>query len=147
VPLVLLNLSPEKRVLRQFGWIACAAGLVGGVLVWRGWWLDWLVDGDARALLAVTLAATGLFSGAAALVWPAANRPLYVLLSIVSYPIGFVVSMLVLTVLFFVVITPMAFLLKLAGNDPLSRRRDAAAGSYWVDARPPRPKEDYFRQY
>jgi hypothetical protein len=134
MPLVTLNWSPEARVLRQFGWIACAAGILLGTFVWSGW----------AAVLSV---AAGVFSGLASLVRPSLNRPLFVLLSAVTYPIGFVVSLVVLTVLFFGVITPVALLLKLLGRDPLSRRIDRAETSYWSDAPPARPKEDYFRQY
>lgn len=147
MPLIALNWSPDQRVLRQFGWIACAAGVLGGVLVWRGWWLTWLVDDGGRVAVAAAMAAIGVGSGVASLLRPSINRPLFLLLSLVTYPIGFVVSIVVLAVLFFVVITPVAALLKLLGRDPLLRRFDRNLRSYWVDARPARPKEDYFRQY
>ena len=132
--LVTLNCAPEMRILRQFGFIAAAAGILLGAFVWSGW-----AAGAAIAL--------GAFSGLASLVRPAANRPLFVALSVATYPIGVAVSFLVLTLLFVGVITPVGLLLRVFGTDPLSRRLDRSARSYWVDAAPERPKEDYFRQY
>jgi hypothetical protein len=134
MPLVSFNWTPERRVLRQFGWIACALGLLGGSFVWSGW-------------IAVVAIALGVFSGIASLVLPAANRPLFIVLSAIAYPIGFVVSLVVLAVLFYGVVTPIGLLLKLSGTDPLNRRADPGATTYWTAARPTRPKGDYFRQY
>lgn len=132
--LVQFNWSPETRVLRQFGWIACAAGLLLGVFVWSGW----------AANVAISV---GLFSAAASLVRPAMNRPLYVVLSMATYPIGVMVSFLILAVLFYVIVTPIGILVRIFGADPLNRSRNPSSLTYWTDARPARPKGDYFRQY
>ncbi len=134
MPLVTFNWSPEVRILRQFGWIASGAGILLGAFVWSDW--------AGSAAIAV-----GAFSALASLIWPAANRPLFVALSVATYPIGFLVSLLVLTLLFVGVITPVGLLLRLFGTDPMTRRIDRTARSYWVDAGPERPKADYFRQY
>jgi hypothetical protein len=134
MPLVTFDWSPDTRVLRQFGWIACAAGLLLGGAVWSGW-------------AAAASIAAGLFSGAASLARPSLNRPLFVLLSAITYPVGVVVSLAVLTALFYVVVTPIGLLVRLFGSDPLARGADPALRTYWTDVRPERPKEDYFRQY
>jgi hypothetical protein len=134
MPLVRFNWSPETRILRQFGWITCAAGLAVGGFVWSGW--------TAAAAVIV-----GLLSGVASLVRPALNRPLYVLLSAITYPIGVVLSVVVLAVLFYMIVTPIGILVRMFGHDPLDRGQRPRSTTYWVDARPPRPKEDYFRQY
>jgi hypothetical protein len=142
-----INWSPDRRILRQFGWIAFVVGIGGGALIWRGWWLAWLVEGNARALLATVFAIVGLFSGAASLVWPTANKPLFIALTVVGYPIGFVVSMVAMTALFYLVVSPVGLIMKAVGKDPLSRGIDRTMSSYWADARAQRPKADYFRQY
>lgn len=134
MPLVRLNWSPDTRLLRQFGWIACAVGLALAVFVWDGW-------------PGIVAASAGLLSALASLIRPSWNRPLFVGLSIVTYPIGLVVSTAVLLVLFYAVVTPIGLLLRLFGHDPLARGFDRAAASYWVAARPSRPNDDYFRQY
>jgi hypothetical protein len=135
MPLVRLNWSPDTRMLRQFGWIACAAGVLLAAFVWEGW-------------ASVAAAGVAVFSGVASLLRPSLNRPLFLGLSIVTYPIGLVVSTVVLVVLFYLVVTPIGLLLRVFRHDPLTRRFDRErTSSYWSPARPARPNEDYFRQY
>lgn len=134
MPLIRLNWSPDQRLLRQFGWMACAVGLLLATVVWDGW----------PAIVAVAI---GVFSAAASLVRPSLNRPLFVGLSVVTYPIGFVVSTGALVVLFYGVVTPIGLLLRVWGHDPLTRRIDRRSASYWSLVPPTRPNDDYFRQY
>lgn len=53
-----------------------------------------------------------------------------------------IVNPLVMGVLFFLTITPMALILRLMGKDPLRRKFDPAASSYWISRTPagPAPK-------
>ena len=49
------------------------------------------------------------------------------------------VSPIVLGLVFFSTVTPIAFLLRALGKDPLRLRFDPAAPTYWLDRRPPGP--------
>jgi len=49
---------------------------------------------------------------------------------------------LILGLLFYLVLTPTALILRLAGKDPLRLRRDPAAPSYWIERDPPGPKPE-----
>ena len=51
-----------------------------------------------------------------------------------------IVNPVVMGILFFVVITPAALLLRLAGKDLLRLKRDPQATSYWVHRTPPGPE-------
>jgi len=55
-----------------------------------------------------------------------------------------VVSPVVLGAIFFLMLTPIALLMRLAGRDPLARRRDPARASYWKDRDPPGPPPGSF---
>lgn len=44
---------------------------------------------------------------------------------------------IVMRLLFFGVVTPIGVAMRLAGRDPLRRRHDPAASSYWILRRPP----------
>ena len=81
------------------------------------------------------------------LVYPPANRPLFVGLSLLAYPIGFVLSHVILAALFFLLIAPIALLFRLRGRDLMQRRYDPGAPSYWAAARPTPPPSRYFRQF
>jgi len=56
-----------------------------------------------------------------------------------------IVSPVVMAVIFFVVFTPVAFVMRLAGRDSLARRYEPASPSYWKRRDPPGPAEDSFK--
>jgi len=130
--LISLQLQPSRRQLRQFGWIAAAAFPVLALVLGRA---------------EIPLVALGAVSLSFSLLWPAGNRPLFVLMSLAAYPIGFVVSHLALAILFFAVLTPVGLLFRLLGRDPLSRRFEPEKRSYWVDLPKVSSHADYFRQF
>jgi hypothetical protein len=142
-----LNLDPDERTLRQFGLIA----VVGFGLLALAAWYELLIFhaglGQLRGSVTLVLAGVGLVSAIFSWVAPRANRPLFVGLSVVSYPIGWIVSNVVLTLLFFGLFVPIGLALRGTGRDPLERERDATKRSYWVDARPTRSSDSYFKQF
>jgi len=85
-----LNLKPSPRELKQFGFIALAAfALLGGWIAWRRHLLG--VDlGETAWTVAYVLWTVGALSAVLSLVFPAGNRPLWVVLMCVAYPIGLV---------------------------------------------------------
>jgi hypothetical protein len=62
-------------------------------------------------------------------------------------PIGFVISHVLLALVFYLFLTPIGWVMRLVGYDPMLRTWDAQATTYWI----PRPKaadpEHYFRQF
>lgn len=142
-----IDWNPEPRILRQFGWIA----LVGfGALAAMAWFERFVFGfglGDQRVLVAGLLAALAVLSFLFGLAWPRGNRPVFVLLSLVTFPIGFVLSYVILGALFFGLFAPIALVFRLIGRDPLKRKLEPDAESYWTPAAPSRPKSDYFKQY
>jgi hypothetical protein len=50
-----------------------------------------------------------------------------------------IVNPIVMGLLFFLILTPFAAGLRILGKDPLRRRFDPAAGSYWIPRDPPGP--------
>jgi hypothetical protein len=144
--IVQLNLRPEVRQLRQFGWIALVAfGVIGAVVLVRGGLLGMSFGAAARpvAFAAWTL---GVLSALLSLVWPEANRPLFVALGALTFPIGWVLSHLVLAAVFFGVLTPVGLLFRLVGRDPLERAFRREMKSYWVELPEVKNEGDYFRQ-
>jgi hypothetical protein len=54
--------------------------------------------------------------------------------------LGRIVTPVAMAVLFFVVFTPVAFLVRLLGKDPLRLALNAQAHSYWIERVPPGPE-------
>lgn len=84
------------------------------------------------------IAVAGLFF-AVALIRPALLAPLNRAWTALGLLLHRIVSPVVLGALFYLVLTPTALIGRALGKDPLRLRRDRAAGSYWIERRPPGP--------
>ena len=65
----------------------------------------------------------------------------------ITYPIGWAVSHLMLIIMFFGIITPVAVVMRLFGRDPLHRTFDRSSDDYWVLHDPGTNADRYFWQY
>jgi hypothetical protein len=142
-----IDFDPDERTLRQFGWIA----LVGFGVVAALAWFEKLVFafglGEARVPVALGLLAVGVLAAVLGLVAPRANRFLFVGLAVLAFPIGFVLSYVIMTTLFFVIIGPIGVIMRLVGHDPMNRQLDPDAESYWTPADPMPARDRYFKQF
>ena len=145
--LVEINFNPDTKTLRQFGVIAFVGfGILAALAHYERLVFSFGLGG-ARTTVVLAFAAIGSLALLFSLVAPRANRVLYVGLSLLAFPIGFVLSYVVLGTLFFLIIGPIAMLFRLFGKDPMRRGYDPSAPTYWQAAKPPRDKESYFHQY
>jgi hypothetical protein len=78
---------------------------------------------------------------------PRLRRPIYVGMSRAVYPIGWLLSHVILLVVFVFVVTPIALLLRMLGHDPMQRRFDSSSPSYWVLHGPAEDPRRYFQQF
>lgn len=145
--MVELNFNPDTDTLRRFGFIALGGFGLLAVLAYTESLLFAFGLGGARTTVAGALAGVGVVSAFLSIVAPRANRAVFVGLSVLTFPIGFVVSHVIMGILFFLVITPIAIVFRIMGRDTLLRSYDEAATSYWIDAKPNRGNESYFKQY
>lgn len=145
--MVEINWQPDEKTLRQFGWIALVGFAGIALLAWNEWLVFSAGLGDARATVAGAFAGLGVLSALFSLVAPKANKPIFLGLTLLSYPIGFVLSYVIMGILFYGLITPVGLVFRLIGKDPMNRRFEPNAVSYWTDPRPRRGKDSYFRQF
>ena len=145
--LVELNFNPDTKTLRQFGVIAFVGFGIIALLAYYEKLIFSFGLGDARMPVVASFAALGSLGLLLSLVAPRANRLLYVGLSLLAFPIGFVLSYVIMGTLYFLIIGPIAVAFRLYGRDSMHRAYDPNAPSYWSTARPPRDKESYFHQY
>jgi Saxitoxin biosynthesis operon protein SxtJ len=87
------------------------------------------------------LALSAIFAGIAFTV-PALLRPLNLLWFRFGLLLHRVVSSLVLAMLFFVTVTPIAFIYRLLRKDPLRLKFERDSSSYWIAREPPGPPPD-----
>jgi hypothetical protein len=131
-----INRSPTPATLRQFAllWLLFFLGLAA----WYYFGLDRQLVGMILALLALTV-------GLAGLAQPAWVRWVFVGWLMLTFPIGWTVSQLVLLLLFFGLFTPLALLFRITGRDPLGRK-GRSQDSLWQPKPPPADVHSYFRQ-
>ena len=91
-----------------------------------------------RPLRLWALAVSGAFL-LVALAWPSLLHVPNVLWMRFGLLLGRIVSPVILGLLFYLVVTPTAWMMRIAGKDPLRLRFDPAATSYWLPRHPPGP--------
>ncbi len=102
---------------------------------------------SGRLPIALTFAVLAVTVGPLGLIRPEAVRPIYVGWMRLAYPIGWVVSRLLLAGLFYGLFTPMALLFRVTGRDALCRRPQVGKTTYWsAKATAPDPAR-YLRQF
>jgi len=132
------QLATGARELRNFGLMVGGVFLLlGGFSLWRhGAVWPWLVTPGALLVFLGFLA-------------PFALKQLYVSWMALAFTLGLVASIVLLTLFFFLLLTPIAWVARLCGQDFLSLRLDPQAKSYWLsrDRTSVRQPADYERQF
>jgi hypothetical protein len=136
--MIRLEHHPSGRQLAVFGllWLVLF-GVLGGVAWWK----------TGALVRACVWWAVGTAVPAAGLVWPGVLRIVYVLATYASFPIGLVVSYLILAVVYYFVLTPIGIVLRLTGYDPMQRRFHRGAETYWTPREQEKTAESYFKQF
>lgn len=131
------NWSPGDRQLRQFGW-ACLPGfaVVGFFVAYR-------IFGSVNA--AYALIGFGVLCLLASLVRPGLLLPIYTVLMAITMPIGWCLSHILLRLFFYGVLTPIGFVFRMIGRDPLMIRKPDGS-SYWREHTQRTDPLTYYRQ-
>jgi hypothetical protein len=128
---------PTKRTLKQYGGL-CAL-FFGGFAIWE----EWVRHRTVPALVLATLATVG---GVLGLVWPKALRWVFVGWMVAVFPMGWVVSRIILGLMFYGAFTPIAMIFRLQKRDALQRRSHQAT-TYWSEKPAPSDVRSYYRQF
>ena len=130
--------DPSEKELRWFGILVGVFFLLVGALA--RWKFD--APGVARVLWILAVALPALFF----LVKPL-RKPLYLGWIYFFFPIGWLLSHILLTVIYYLLLTPLGWLMRLVTGDPMQRKLDPTAKSYWIERPKTTETARYFRQY
>ncbi|TFH22703.1 MAG: hypothetical protein E4H03_07850 [Myxococcales bacterium] len=133
-----INWKPSTKELRQFA--ALCLAIFGGIGAWGAYRHGF--EGSARWFLIA-----GAAIGVPGLIVPMLVRPIYVAWMVLAFPIGWTVSHLLLGFIFYGVITPVGLLVRLFGYDPMQRKLEPEAATYWAEHRTGGDPSSYFRQF
>jgi len=130
------NLETTPRKLREFGLLVGAVlCLFGGLFLWRG--------REAYVYffyLGIPLVSLGIL-------WPVSLRGLYQAWMGLALVLGWVVSRVLLTLLFYLTVTPIGILCRIRGKDFLDLKFKEGKDSYWILRKNISAKEDCEKQY
>lgn len=129
---------PKPRVVRQFA-VLCLV-IFGALGLFQ-------ILARARPILGGACLAFAVLSLVLGMTAPNLFRWVFTGSMLLAFPIGFVVSQVMLAVLFFVVFLAIGLLIRAGGSDPLGRRRKPPGESYWSPKPMPADAGRYLRQY
>lgn len=129
--------STDRREIRKFGLIALVFfGTLAGLGLWR-----------ARMMVTAIFGALALL-GALFLLLPGPTTPLYRGWMKIAHRIGIFMTALVLTIAYYIVITPAGLMKRIFGGRPLPFRPDPDLPTYWVErSEPAQPKARFKKRY
>ena len=120
--MIAIQWNPSTKQLRQFAgiWFPAFCALVGWSIGHKtGHWSEVEIGWVLAGVLSV-----------GGLVLPALIRPIFVGLILLTFPIGWVVSHLLLGVIFYGLVTPIGYILRISGHDPLQLKKPGG-NSVW----------------
>jgi len=134
-----INWHPKRKQLRNFGKIALIATAVISLLLYllKGVAIQW-------ALIILT---AGLIIFISSIISLRLTKGIYVCLTAVTFPIGLVVSFILLAAFYFLLLAPLGLFFRLTGRDVLGRKFDPTAESYWQQRKSPESAERYYHQF
>jgi hypothetical protein len=130
-----LRIDRSAKALARFGFILGGMSILLGLLL-----LVRHRTGLPLLVLGALLVIVGLFA-------PNALKYLHAVWIGLSLLIGWVVTRLILTIVFFLVVTPIGLLQRLAGGSPLALGFRSGATSYWRSRKKHFDAADYRNQF
>jgi len=119
------------KELRKFGFtLSCVLSILGGFVLWRKGETGFLLWGIGFVILLVGL------------IRPTLLKAIQKGWMKLAFLMGFFMTHLILALLYYLVFTPMAFVMKGLGRDPLRLKHDRNAKSYWLK----RPQTEFTRE-
>lgn len=131
------NWRPGRKEIRYF---ANTLAFLGIVLA-----LVFLIAGKQSP--ALVIAAAGLFLAAIARVVPVIGRWLYLAWTGATFVLSLIVSPIVIAIIYYIILAPIALLARLAGKDELRLKRCSNLPSYFDDAACNSSPESFRRQF
>ena len=127
----------EKREIRKFGAITV---LIFGLLLGIGLWRDKVSISYLFGFLA--------FLGLCFLLLPEPLKPVFERWLKIAHVIGTIMTAIMLTLAYYLLITPTALIKRLFGGKPIPISPDKNASTYWVSRHEPvQPKNRFNKRY
>ena len=133
-----INWNPSSLDLRKFGLtLIIGFGLIGGLFFWF----------DRVELAKILWIVSGAI-GALGIVLPTLAKPFYYIWMGIAFVMGTIVSFVIITVIYYFIITPVGLLMKLLRRDALKLKKKSFDGdTYWHTYSDIKDKNSYERLF
>ena len=137
--LIEIDWNPKSKQLQNFGKIALAATFIISFLLYllKGVAIQWVLIICAFGFITFIISKISL----------KLTKMIYLGMILLTMPIGWVVSFILMAAFYFLLLAPLGLFFRLIGRDPLNRKFEPTAKSYWMTRRPPKGLEQYFHQF
>ena len=133
-----MKTSFSRRELLWFGPLfALFGGMLGGMALWK-----FGAPGVANWIWIISAAVTVLYY-----LLPPLQKWIFIGWMGAVFPIGWILSHVMLAAVFYLVVFPIGLLLRLFRYDALRRHLDRDAASYWIKRESHTDPRKYFRQF
>jgi len=132
----LKSLEISKKILRKFGL------LVGGIFFLLGFWIYY----SSQSFVGIIFLFIGILLFAFGLLFPNVLSSAYKVWMGLAFALGWIMSRVLLIVLFYFVLTPVGFIAKIVGKKFLDIDYTVKKESYWI-IRSSDMKTDYSKMY
>lgn len=130
--------APTDRKLREF---AAMGAIVLAALA------GWQMTAHGGLSLAAGYAAAAVMIGMIGWARPRWLAPVFTGCMIITFPLAWLISLLVVAAIFYGLITPLGLLFRRLGRDPLDRAWRGRQDSYWKEKPAAQSHERYLRQF
>ncbi|MBW7992615.1 MAG: hypothetical protein FVQ84_21720 [Planctomycetes bacterium] len=137
--LIEIDWNPKSKQLQNFGKIALAASVIISLLLYllKGVAIQWCL----------IIFAVGCIIFIISMISLKLTKMIYLGMILLTMPIGWVVSFILMAAFYYLLLAPLGLIFRLMGRDPLCRKFDPTAKSYWLSRQPPKGPEQYYHQF
>ena len=131
----------NSKKIREFGWVMLIilSVLIPAFISWRN---DWSITN-----LMLIFSGIGLILFLPSVFFPMSMKGVYRGWMLFALLLGFVMTKVLLTIIFFLLITPIGLARQLLVKDPLKLKANPEASTYWVKKERIITPESYEKQY
>ena len=133
-----INYHPQPRELRWFGILQLP---LFGLVAWT------VYRRTGNPVLPGAIAVASVVMTVIGLTVPARLRMVYVGWMLAAFPIGWLVSHLLLAGIFYLLVTPVGIAMRCMRYDPMQLKHDRNRKTYWIPRPAPPGLKRYFRQF
>ncbi len=118
-----INWQPSNTDIRKFGKTVLIGFLIiGALFFWRG-----------RRPVAEIMVGVSAVVAVLSYAVPALAKPFYFVWMGFGFVMGSIMSRVILAIIFYAIISPVALVFRLIGRDELKRKKTSSATTYWED--------------